>query len=141
MFKKSHLIFWAIIPLVVVYGFFNKGEILDINIGDTYFLITNSALIITISFFIAIQSCIYFLSEKFNLVLNRKLNFIHTIITLVGLLLFLFPINIFKAPQYEGFPKFPEELNTEMTLALITVVFVQILLVINLIIGLTKRKG
>jgi len=135
------MLFWSFIPIVVIYGFFNRGKVIDINIHDTYILITNSALIITLSFFLAVLSCIYFLTNRFQLPLNRILSYIHTVITFLGLLLFLFPINILKTPQFEGLPILPEELATEMILALLIVISVQILLIINLIIGLINKRS
>ena len=55
---KPHFFLWLSIPLILLIGF-NDHETIDINIHDTYFVITGWHLAVLISFLFAVQGLVY----------------------------------------------------------------------------------
>lgn len=143
IFSKPHFIFWGAIIILLITNFIKKseleGSVLDINIHDTYFVVAHSHATYMACFFLAFIGLIYFTLNIFKLVLRTWLTIAHTLITVVGTLFLMYPISLIPMKQYEGFPTMPADLNTEIILVLLLIAAVQILLLLNISIGLIKK--
>jgi cytochrome c oxidase subunit 1 len=64
LIKKSYLLFFLAVPIVLLIGFLGGEAILDINILDTYYLITYRHLAILISILLVIIGMGYWLLQK-----------------------------------------------------------------------------
>ena len=144
--KKPHFFFWGAIPVFAVLGWIQTSKLedsaLDINIHDTYFVVAHTHLFLIICVCFALLGFVYFILNKLQIPLRKGLNFTHTILTFLGTLFIAYPIEILsKNNQPRGFPAYPPDLNTEITLAFGIVILAQVLLVINGIVGILKKRA
>lgn len=56
---KPYIIFWAVIPIMIIYGLFLGDKMLDINIHDTYYGISKASIWHIISHIFAIYGILY----------------------------------------------------------------------------------
>lgn len=63
---KPYILFLALLAVLLSFGFYRGDEALDINIHDTYFVISWKHLMILISLIFGILALIYFLLVKFK---------------------------------------------------------------------------
>lgn len=68
-------------------------SIIDINVHDTYFVISNLHLSILVSIFVLLQGIMYLIFEKTKLKLNLLLTKLHFTFTLVFLSILFFLLN------------------------------------------------
>ena len=145
LFKNAHFFFWGSIPIVFLLGWIQTVELsdsgLDINIHDTYFVIAQFDLSVMIAVCLFILGLVYFTFKKLRIELKKWLNLVHTVITLLGTFYIAYPFDIFVASQPEGFPKYPADLNMEITIAIIVVVSIQLVLLINIGMSLLKKRA
>ena len=102
--KRPHIIFLVFAVITFILGFNANGGI-DINIHDTYFVMSNYHFATLISILFGIIGLIYWIVKKTNGNLSKRLNLIHVALTFGGIFLILilnvvifgqiiFPINI-----------------------------------------------
>jgi len=144
IFEKPHVIFWGAIPLLLLISFIRKIEMessaLDINIHDTYFVIAHSHFTLLVSVLIAFLGFIYFLSNKLKIILNVWLNLIHTLITIFGTLFISYPFTIVLGEQGSRFTDRVAYENAAIVIVILILVGCQLLLLINLILGILKKR-
>ena len=135
--KNIHLLFWGVIPIFLLYGFFNFEEYVDINIHDTMIVIAVIHLMIFISIIFLVTGFGYFLSykrEKFKL--NKLLTLAHVVITFLGILLILiFSLKSFSEIGWHTDLNAIYRYENYKLFTLLIVVLAQFLLAINLIIS------
>lgn len=87
LLNKTHLFFFLIIPLILAVSFYKPKGTFDINIKDTYFVIRHPHLGILLSIFYLILGTIYFCLLKKGIQLSNWIVYIHTILSIGGLIL------------------------------------------------------
>ncbi|QCX39470.1 hypothetical protein FF125_13865 [Aureibaculum algae] len=143
LIKKVPLLFWGLIPLILIYGFFNREEALDVNVYDSYFIFQLYFVLIPLCLYLYLVGLGYYLSYNSNKF--KPLGFLtitHVILTVIGLLI------LFFVPQYTSFHS--NDLNANVRnimlyqnlrkFAVLGVVFAQIVFLINLTIGIFRKR-
>lgn len=142
--NQSHLLFWVFAPLLLFFGVLEiGGSALDINVHDTYFVISNLHLCILISIYFGIVGLIYWWLKRRKRKLNKWLKLFHIIITIGGVLL-LFPLvyylfNSIQSSYAVNLEKY-YYLNLIIFVISILVLFGQLLFLINVLLGVFKSK-
>jgi heme/copper-type cytochrome/quinol oxidase subunit 1 len=143
--KNPVVYYWFGIPFVGIFGVFKREELKnsvdDINIHDTYFVATQDHLTLIYSFFLAILGLIYFLCQRAKLPLHQMLSLLHSFISILGVVYLLFPFTIFSRNESARFSSVITDLNTNITMVLSLVVLCQVLLPINIIYAVLKKRA
>ena len=134
--KKPHLIFWISIPVLILIGILNRSEMLDINIYDTYYVFSKTALIIMISGLFGFMGLGYYLMLKAKRKLSKWLNLIHVALTVGGMLTVWILTQLFRESIMEY--KFNNNLTMVIYALVIITIFAQIIYPINLIGAIIK---
>ena len=137
--KKPHLIFWISIPVLVLIGILNRKEMLDINIYDTYYVFSKTALIIMISALFGFMGLGYYLMLKAKRKLSKWLNLIHVALTVGGILTVWILTQLFRESIMEY--KFNNNLTMVIYALVIITIFAQIIYPINLIGAIIKPRN
>ena len=137
--KKPHLIFWISIPVLVLIGILNRKEMLDINIYDTYYVFSKTALIIMISALFGFMGLGYYLMLKAKRKLSKWLNLIHVALTVGGILTVWILTQLFRESIMEY--QFNNNLTMAIYVLVIITIFAQILYPINLIGAILKPRN
>jgi len=140
--KRPHIVFFVFAVITFMLGFNANGGI-DINIHDTYFVMSNYHFATLISILFGIIGLIYWIVKKVNGNLSKRLNLIHVTLTFGGIFLILI-LNEFKPKSFEidTLSKYDFNENLEMIVYLISIIIilVQIIFPINIINGIRKRN-
>ena len=142
--KKTYLLFLSIIPIILIFSYIKPKEYFDINIGDTYYVIKNSHLGIFLSFIYFVLALPYFLTKKYEVILQNWIIYSHSIISIFGLILIWFLIKkINSTPQnIEEIIK-SIKINKYLTYTCITTLFlmfiVQVILFTEIILKIARR--
>ena len=141
LIQKPHLPFFFTALVVLIFGLKSKqlleGQMLDINIKDSYFVISNLHLAIGVSMlFIAIGS-IYWLMQKVNKPLSKWMTVMHLWITLGGTILVL----LFSQLYSKDFREFEFNNNLSYASSIISmlVILAQLIFPINIIYAFMKK--
>ena len=137
--KKPHLIFWISIPVLILIGILNRNEMLDINIYDTYYVFSKTALIIMISALFGFMGLGYYLMLKAKRKLSKWLNLIHVALTVGGMLTVWILTQLFRESIMEY--KFNNNLTMVIYALVIITIFAQIIYPINLIGAIIKPRN
>ncbi|QHI34919.1 hypothetical protein IMCC3317_02640 [Kordia antarctica] len=138
LIKKPHIIFLVFAIIAFSVGFNADGGI-DINIHDTYFVISNYHLTTLISIFFGIIGSIYWIMEKVNRKLSKRLNLIHIILTFGGIFLIIILNEFFRKSVMEY--RFNENLTTAIYFIAVIVILGQLIFPINVISGFLKKQN
>ena len=143
---KTYLLFWGLIPILIIYSFFIKDNLVDVSIHDTYFVLPKYFFLIPLIFISYLTGLGYYLSYKSDKF--RPINFLtllHIFLFFVGLLM------LFAYPYWtENFPvtDFNEvkenlrinKLNSRLIfISLVSFLVAQIILVVNLTISIVRK--
>ncbi|WP_291963249.1 hypothetical protein [Maribacter sp.] len=140
--KTPHIVFWILIPIILLIGFLKPDKTLDINIHDTYFVIGLISLAVLISIIFGILGLGYWVVIKLNRRLVNWLTIIHLTITVIGF--FSIILIFFSLPSIEqdGFSyNFENFLEMQVIVFYIfsLVLYIQPLYLINIIIALLSK--
>ena len=142
--KKTYLLFLSIIPIILIFSYIKPKEYFDINIGDTYYVIKNSHLGIFLSFIYFVLALSYFLTKKYEVILQNWIIYSHSIISIFGLILIWFLIKKINntSQNIEEIIK-SIKINKYLTYTCITTLFlmfiVQVILFIEIILKIARR--
>ena len=138
--RKPYIAFFisGVIPLIL--GFKAQG-VIDINIHDTYYVISRRHLTILYSIAFGLIGFSYFIAEKVRVNLSYNLNLIHLIITFGGINMVLILNHLMlENSEIDTIAKlnFSQNLYVMIYFIIIGVVIGQIILPINIIRGISK---
>ncbi len=131
--KSPHIVFWILIPIILLTGFLKPDKTLDINVHDTYFVIGLISLAVLISIIFGILGLGYWVVIKLKRRLVNWLTIIHLIITVISFCLILF-IPFFLSDSNQDFGS-----NLTMTLSTLAAVCVQLLYPVNIITAFIRK--
>lgn len=86
-----HIFFWLTALSIILIGEFsiqNISNVIDINIHDTYYVISRKEISIVFSSLFLLIGFIYWLFQKTNIKLNRNLTRFHTIVSIGAVLVY-----------------------------------------------------
>ncbi|WP_418312520.1 cbb3-type cytochrome c oxidase subunit I [Polaribacter reichenbachii] len=112
---------------------------MDINIHDTYYVISNYHFATLISILFGIIGLIYWIVKKVNGNLSKRLNLIHVTLTFGGIFLILILNEFFRKSIMEY--DFNENLTMVIYLISAIVIFGQIIFPINIIRGIIRKRN
>jgi len=142
LFQKPHLAFFALIPLILLMGFLNPAAGLDINVHDTYIVISYKHIAIFLAYLFLVLGLGYWVMQRTHRKLSQWLNAIHIILTIGGLTgLFLMPNVAFSTKLQSASPLFDGLIlqNVVPVVLTILIALAQLLYIINLIIGILRK--
>jgi hypothetical protein len=144
--NKPYFLFLALIIVFLIVGFLNPKEILDINIHDTYYVISYRDLGIILSFIYSFLAIVYFLLIQFNFPLIKWMTITHVAISIGGLFLIVGFYKLIRETKPGDFESIIKNIdfNAKITIAIFSSVFaaiiVQMLFFVNVIQALIKGK-
>ncbi|TCI90758.1 hypothetical protein [Tenacibaculum sp. M341] len=139
---KPYVFVLILIIVTLLFGVYNKEEVIDINIHDTYFVFEGFYFSIFISLIIGLLSLGYWFILKSNRKINSWLTYLHISLTVLGGLLYykgvisMYADIINLAKHHESF----EISSIYITVGFFTFLLAQLLYLINLFIALINRK-
>ena len=143
--KKSRYptyVFWGLIPILLIYSYlFLSPTGLDIQMHDTYFVIDLFHIRLFIVIYFGLIGFLYLKFEKFKLI--KAMTFIHVLITF--LVMILLPFNpmsassLFSVDRLGYFDAYSTA-NFYCTMAILILVFAQLLFLVNLFIGFLRGR-
>jgi heme/copper-type cytochrome/quinol oxidase subunit 1 len=143
---KVYHLFWAVAIIVLLIGLILNDGTLDINVHDTYFIASYRDITVVLFLFFFLNGIGYWLVTKiFKKQLVRFLTSIHSFIVIGSFIIYWTVIAYYKyLVVKESFPLFyyKELENIILAFSAILIVFVaQPLYIINLLIGLFRKKS
>ncbi len=87
LIKKPHLIFFISIPKIIIIGILSRDNVFDINVRDSYFVMNYLDFSIMISILFAIIGFGYWIMQKVDRKLSKRLNRVHIGLTFGGTLI------------------------------------------------------
>lgn len=145
---KIYQCFWIVSILIVIIGLIKnlsaEDDGLDINIHDTYFVISNLDLTLFLSFLYFLNGFGYWIvQKKLKRNLVKSLTYIHSLILIGGFVSYWLVLGYSKLFLESPFPLFDNQQITNQTLVIIasSIVLIGIpIYCINLIIGILKKE-
>ncbi|PKV51321.1 hypothetical protein ATE84_3396 [Aquimarina sp. MAR_2010_214] len=141
LLKKPHLLFWSIIPLLLLLSFYKADQTLDVNVHDTYFVFSQQQLLVLLSLFFGLTGFIYWLLENFNFKTLTLLNVLHLIFT-IGVVLTNsiqgFLLDYFLDKRYYTNTSIP---NSSVWFCILVVITGQFIFIINIILAILKGRN
>ena len=138
LIDKPHLPFLIAIPIIILIGIFSGDTILDINVHDTYYVISYLHLSIIISILFVIIGIGYWIMLKANRQLSKWLNWTHIGLTFGGALIAWSLTKFYRTKIMEY--QYNSNLTLIITLIILLITIGQVIFPINIIYGLIKNK-
>lgn len=133
LLNKPYFIFWASVPVVILFLILSNEESFVFNIYDTYYVMMIQELMFEISVPFVVIGMLYWLLLKFDIKLSKRLNFLHIMLTYGGIALIIILNALLE--YYE--------LNSTLIIAIYIVILIalvaQLLFPINAAIGIIKK--
>ncbi|AXT57884.1 hypothetical protein D1815_19785 [Aquimarina sp. AD1] len=141
LLKKPYLLFWGIIPLLLLISYYEADQTLDVNIHDTYYVFSRQQLIILISILFGLTGFIYWLLERFNFKTVTLLNLLHLIFT-IGIIL-INNIQEFLVDYFLGKSYYTNShvSNSSIWLFILIISIGQIIFVVNIFLAILKGRS
>lgn len=131
--KNPYLLFWLLIPVILLVGFFDK-QILSVSIHADYYVFSKRDLCILISYLLGILGLGYWLIKIAKRKLFIWLNFIHILTTIGGIVVF-FITSFFYVDDDLTSP------NPVFVLIGLVMFFGQLFYLINLSFGIFRKEN
>lgn len=139
LINKPHLIFLLSIPIIMLFGILSGDAVFDINVHDTYYIIAYLHLATLISILFGIIGIGYWIMQKANRKLSKRLNLIHMTLTFGGILLIWILAQLFRESIMEY--NFNNNLTFAIYLIALIAIFGQIIYLINIISGMIRKRN
>lgn len=146
IYDKPYVLFLAFIATLLAFGFYKGNDLLDINIHDTYFVISWKHLMILISLIYGLLSLIYFILLKLNFSLVNWMTISHVLVSTIGLIA-VFTLSKLMRENVPGDItfyidniKFNQRIAYTILISIITILGTQILFLINAVYALIKGR-
>ncbi len=134
---KPYIIFWSLIPILWIYGFSFDDETLDVNIHDTYFVISIFHFLNFLCFLFFGMGLTYYAIHKLNKKRRLLLTYIHIIGTLGGILVItLLPLLFTSESDWET----KETLFLVQLILFLIILTVQPILFLHLVLSIFKKN-
>jgi heme/copper-type cytochrome/quinol oxidase subunit 1 len=145
---KIYHCFWIISILIVIIGLIknlsSEDNVFDINIHDTYYVISNLDLTVFLSFLYFLNGFGYWIvQKKLKKNLIKSLTIIHSLILIGGFISYWLVLGYSKLFIKSPFPLFDDYVIINQTLVIIASLIVAIgipIYSINLMIGIFKKR-
>ena len=134
LIDQPHLIFFLVIPVVLLVGHVNMKSLVDINIHDTYFIVSYFHLVVLLSIFFGIIGILYLMMQKAQRRLFKWLTNLHIIMTIGGLAA-LFTIPQLWHPNVLDYSK----KETVLFLLFLLIFLAQISFIVNVFFGIFRK--
>ncbi len=138
LIEKPHLFFLLAIPIILLIGVLRADAVLDINIHDTYYVISYMHFAILVSILFGIIGIGYWIMQQTNRKLSKWLSWIHIGLTFGGTLLVWILTKFYQTEIMEY--EFNAHLTLIITLIILLMLVGQIIFPINIIYGMIKKK-
>ncbi len=139
LIKNPHLIFFISIPKIIIIGILSRDNVFDINVRDSYFVMNYLDFSIMISILFAIIGFGYWIMQKVDRKLSKRLNWVHIGLTFGGTLI-VWVLTKFYRTEIMDY-KFNNNLSLVITLMILILIAEQLTFMVNIICGLTKKKN
>lgn len=143
LIQKPYLIFTLVIPIALLIGIIYGKDELDINVHDTYYVISYFHLSIIVSILFGILLLGYWLMDIANRKLFKWINWFHIMITITSIII-IFSIPYLPNNTYSPYNStILDDLKSPSMLLLLAILFMvlaQLFFVINIIIGVFRKK-
>jgi heme/copper-type cytochrome/quinol oxidase subunit 1 len=146
LLRKPYFLFLFLIAFFLIGGFLNAQNTLDINIHDTYFVISYGHFGVLLSFIYSFIAVIYFVLIKLNFILIKWITFTHVIVSIGGVFLILLFFKLIRQTAPGDFESILDDIdfNAKMTWGIWITFFImlgmQAVFVINVIQALFRGK-
>lgn len=136
---KNHYLLLITSLILLFLGILFNEETFDINVHDTYYVISSNHLYWLISFLLFFFFLIYLLFDKAEINFGHHFSKIHIFGTLISVVGLLFPYSLlFASTEFPLFDNF-QYINLSMAISILVFLMLQILFIINIFVILTKR--
>lgn len=129
--RNHYLLFWLLIPVILLIGFFDDRA-LDISIHDSYYVFSKYHLSSFISMIFLVIGFGYWLMIKLEKRLSIWLIWIHSILTIGGLVL------LFITPYFFNDNSL-STLNALFVLTGLVIIFTQLFYFLNIILAIFRK--
>ena len=129
--RNHYLLFWLLIPVILLIGFFDDRA-LDISIHDSYYVFSKYHLSSFISMIFLVTGFGYWLMIKLEKRLSIWLIWIHSILTIGGLVL------LFITPYFFNDNSL-STLNALFVLTGLVIIFAQLFYFLNIILAIFRK--
>ncbi len=119
-------------------GILSRDAALDINVHDTYYIIAHLHLAILASILFGIIGFGYWIMQKADRKLSKRLNWTHVGLTFGGILIVWILAQFYRTEIMEY--GFNDNLTLIIKLIILLIIFGQLIFPINIIYGLIKKK-
>lgn len=139
--NRPEIICWLSVPLIALLGLLTIDHNLDIQLHDTYFVISNRDLGIVFSLFIGLTGLGYWGVNRIKGSLLRSLYYIHVFFTIGGALaILIFTLFLGDNSSYGAEYQKYSNINKALAAAILLLIISQPLYFFNLIYGFLNRK-
>ncbi|MEM9143582.1 MAG: hypothetical protein AAGA86_11385 [Bacteroidota bacterium] len=138
--KKPHIVFFLSIPVLLVLGILYKDATFDINVYDTYFVISYQNWVILVSLYFFTIGMLYRVLPQGNRTLSQSLTWIHIALTFGGALL-VWVLTVLCGNDPMAY-KLSNNVTTAITITVVLMGIGQLLFPINVLYAISREfKG
>lgn len=136
---KNHYLLLIASLILLFLGFLFNEETFDINVHDTYYIISSNHFYWLISILLFFFFLIYLLFDKAEINFGKLFSKVHIFGTLISVLGLLFPYSLIFSKAEFSLNENLQYINLCMIISILVFLMLQILFIINIFVILTKR--
>ncbi|WP_264553655.1 hypothetical protein [Flavobacterium sp. N2038] len=143
--NKPYILFLAVIIIVLSFGFYKGSEDIDINIHDTYIIISYKHLAILLSLIYGLFALLYFGLSKMKFTLFSWMTIFHVSVSIIGLFVIFGLSKLIRESEPGDMTSFLNNINFNekigygMGFSIVLIIGAQILFLINVTYALIKK--
>ena len=138
LIDKPHIIYLLTIPIIMLIGILSRDVVLDINVHDSYFVITYLHFAILLSMLFGIIGIGYWIIQKTGRKLSKWLSSTHIGLTFGGILVVWILTKLYRTEIMEY--EFNYYLSKTITVVILLMIVGQLTFPINIVCGLLKKN-